>query len=345
MHYQNVELHNITEVQEQTNGSVRLQRLPDTVRQCMSEKGTFRGLAASNAEIRFLCDTPHVKVTLSCANDVRFCVAHGSFLHPEVRHLKGGQPQTFEIGMPSDLRALKPQYQEDLYFAPKVFRILLPCDTMYFHAVEGENIRPPSASQVPGVRYLAYGTSITEGARATMPHLSYVAHAARRLRVDLLNFGMSGACHIEPELVDFMAEGVDWDLATLWLSVNMVRYFEEPVFRERVEYAIDRIAGSHPECPVLCLTMAPFHIGLCADQEEWVPKAEAFRQIVREAANSSTHSNVHLIEGSEVAASTDGLSADCVHPSDYGMFEIGHALAERLHPFVEAIRSPKEIRK
>ena len=42
------------------------------------------------------------------------------------------------------------------------------------------------------------------------------------------------------------------------------------------------------------------------------------------------HPNAHLIEGPELLTDLGGLSADLIHPADYGMLEIGQRLADRL---------------
>jgi hypothetical protein len=40
--------------------------------------------------------------------------------------------------------------------------------------------------------------------------------------------------------------------------------------------------------------------------------------------------NVSIIEGPEILDVADGLSADMIHPSDFGMMRMGENLAKRL---------------
>ena len=42
------------------------------------------------------------------------------------------------------------------------------------------------------------------------------------------------------------------------------------------------------------------------------------------------HPNAHLVEGPELLTDISGLSADLIHPADYGMLEMGQRLADRL---------------
>jgi lysophospholipase L1-like esterase len=96
--------------------------------------------------------------------------------------------------------------------------------------------RPPAASEVPDVRYLAYGTSITEGAKATATHLNYVSRVAQRRGYDALNLGCSGSAYCEGVLAEYIARRNDWDVATFALSVNMANAaFSTAQCRERVE--------------------------------------------------------------------------------------------------------------
>jgi len=219
-------------------------------------------------------------------------------------------------------------------FDPRVFRILLPRKTVLFYSAEGNNLRPPEADQVPAKRYMAYGTSITEGGVATRPYLAYVAQTARRLGADLINLGMSGSCHCEKELVDHIAQRKDWDFATLCLSVNMVGAFTAEEYRKRIEYAVNTIAGSDTARPVACITILPYFVGLSSNHPAEEEKAELFRQILRDAVAACPHPNVHLIEGSELLDSTDCLSADMIHPSDFGMQRMGENLALRIKDLI-----------
>ena len=97
--------------------------------------------------------------------------------------------------------------------APQVYRLLLggpQRDPLMIHAIEGENIRPPPPHDLPALRYLAYGTSITHGFDAEGPHLTYVGHTARLLGANLINLGVGGSAHCEPELADYIAAVAYW---------------------------------------------------------------------------------------------------------------------------------------
>ena len=57
---------------------------------------------------------------------------------------------------------------------------------------------------------------------------------------------------------------------------------------------------------------------------------EEYRQSLRDAVAATGHPNAHLVEGPELLTDISGLSADLIHPADYGMLEMGQRLADRL---------------
>ena len=323
----NVELHNIAETKELWNGSHQLQRVPEHVRVHLNEGAQLRCLSAANAEIRFVCDGNSARVTLSAATSGVFRVAFGEFLSP-IAFPIGGSPLTIEIERPENLRHARPTATDGHAFDSRVFRILHPNTTVQLFRVEGDNVRPPKPEQLPMVRYLSCGTSITEGGCATSPHLASVAQAARRIGADLINLGMSGSCHAEAQMADYIASRDDWHIATLALSVNMMGGFTVEEFRRRVEYTVRTVAATGR--PVLCITLYPYFVGLSENHRSEEEKAEAFRQALRDAVSSVGRSNVSVVEGSTILDTPAGLSADMIHPSDFGMMRMGENLAGRL---------------
>lgn len=332
MIFKNVELHNIVEVEEQWNGTVLPKRVPESVRACLNPGARGRSVACANAEIRFVCDGP-ARVTLSSEAGRSFNVAYGTFLSPTVYPLSGAE-LTYELSIPDNLRQLKPEFAKGLAFDPRVIRILLPRTTVAFRGVEGTNVRPPTADEVPELRYLSYGTSITEGGSSTSPHLAYVAQTARILGADLVNLGMSGSCHAEKEMADYIAGRRDWQIATLELSVNMMG-FEVDEFRRRIAYMVDTVAGADTTRPVACITLYPYFNGCSANHVGDEAKTAAFRQALRDVVAASPHPNVHLIEGLDLLDRVDGLSADMIHPSDHGMVRMADNLAARLRKLLD----------
>lgn len=333
MIYKNVELHNIEEVtQVPGKDGVRLQRVPESVRVHLNEGAQWRMLQPDSAEIRFLADSPTTRITLSSEGETKATVFFGLF-DGRQRFVIGAVPQTIEITYSENLAQLEHSLWDKMSFSPRVIRLILgggQRDPLFFHKIEGKNVRPPGLNDVPAIRYLAYGTSITHGFDAEGPHLTYPSQTARLLGADVINLGVGGSAHCEPELADYIAGRKDWDIATLALSVNMIGFSLEE-FSKRISYMVETIAGSNSTRPVACITLYPYfhdfgvkHPGIS------MVKPEEYRQALRDVVNASSCPNVHLLEGPELLTNISGLTADLIHPADNGMIEIGHNLAEKL---------------
>ena len=333
MIYQSVEFHNVAEVSEQSgNEGVRLQRVPEDVRTKLNPGAQQRMLSPANVEVRFVFDGERACIRLSSQDLTSVVIFYGPFQAGE-RHTVGVEPTTIELVRPERLRLVEPEFGSDMPFSHRVCRLMLAGGPLTFHGTEGEGIRPPEPSELPRLRYLAYGTSITHGAAATGPHLTYVAQTARRLGADLINLGVGGSAHCEHELSDYIAGRDDWQIASLALSVNMIGAgFSLEEFYERVSYMVNTVAGSDTGRPVACITIYPHQRDLGKQFETPNQKAssEEYRQELREAVASGPHPNVVLFEGEEILSDIGGLSVDLIHPADNGMILMGENLGRRL---------------
>ena len=340
MIYQNVELHNIEEVRSIAgHDGVRLQRVPEDVRLALNEGAQECMIQPQSTEIRFVADSPTVRVTLSSEEGNEARLFNGLFGN-RGRFVIGQETQTIEVGINERLRELDKRYFSGMSFSPWVCRLILGGTDrapVYLHGIEGQGIRPPKADEVPALRYLAYGTSITQGYDCEGPQLCYAAQAARHLGADLINLGSAGSAFCEHELADYIASRTDWHIATLALSVNM-HGFELDEFRERVSYMVNKVAGADPKRPVACITLWPYYrdLGIEVESPDYGGRSEEYRQILRDVVRDYPDDNVHLLEGPDMLTDISGLSADLLHPNDNAMIEMGWRLAEKLKPLLQS---------
>ena len=336
MIYENVELHNVAEIQP-VNGGARLQRVPEAVRKDLNEAAQMRVLQPDNCEIRFVSDSQETHVTLSSEGETDVTVFHGTFDGRE-RYTIGREPTTIRLGPQHRLLKLDRQWWGDQPFAPGVLRVVFGGrrrDPVILHDIKGKGISPPNPEDLPEIKYLAYGTSITHGFDCEGPHLSYVAQTAWHLGADLINLGVGGACHCETAFADHIAGRTDWTIASLALSVNM-HGFQLDEFRKRVEYLVNTVAGADTSRPVACITLYPYFrdFGISDPDAQYGGAPEEYRQALRDVVVECPHPNVHLIEGKEALTNIGGLTADLIHPSDNAMIEMGRNLATRLKPLL-----------
>jgi lysophospholipase L1-like esterase len=328
--YSSVSLHNVAEMvpADWADDGDRLCRVPATVGSGLNDSACERVRHPTGSEIRFVPSHEEntINVTLSAAERTQVRIFWGSFQPWEPIEI-GPTPETLTFSVPARLRELT-QTEGTGRFNPNICRILFErVPAVALHDVVGD-CRPPAPDELPGQRYLAYGTSITEGAAASAPHLNYVTHLARNLGYDALNFGCSGSAYCESSMGDYIASREDWDIATLALSVNMANGgFSLAEFRERADTFVNTIADAHPRKPIMCVTMFPYFADVTEKGD--AEHANDFRATLRSIVAESPHSNLSLVKGTDLL-NISGLTADILHPGDAGMEAIGEGLARHI---------------
>ena len=331
-----VSLHNVTETvpAEWADDGDRLCRVPDAVGEGLNDMARDRVRHPTGSEIRFVPtrDDAEIELTLSAPEPTPIRVFWGEFQPWQPTEIGPGT-ETLSLGVPERVRELTAT-EGTGRFDPRVCRILFDRRVaIALHDVDGD-CRPPSRDEVPDRRLLAYGTSITEGAASSAPHLDYVSHMARELGYDALNLGCSGSAYCESAMAEHVADRDDWDVATLALSVNMANTggFAPEEFHERAEPFVNAIAEAHPEEPIACVTLFPYHDDVTESGD--ADHAAAYRELLRRIVAESPHDNLSVVEGPEML-DLPGLGADLLHPGDTGMETIGERLARQVESLVE----------
>jgi len=340
-----VQLHNFAGVELTEDGKgVWLYRLPKVVRNKL-DTTTPNGQERSGAQ----------KMRFARQSEIRFVLGEGvkpSDVKLHLQATKGAQLTFFwgdvlagtsKLGLGGKARPVTPMSHGLLdsliekfprgRFANRVCRVVIDGGEISLHGVAG-NVRPPKPEELAPVM-LSYGTSISEGAAASRGDLAWNALAARAVGYDLLNLGSSGTAFCEPAIADYMS-GLDWDLCVLEISVNMAGTgFATEQFKERAAYMIDKLATSHPEAPIVCISLFPFGTG-----DIWKnPNTKAYREALEEIVRASGHENVYFVSGPDLLSFT-GLSRDLLHPSDHGMIEISTKLSVRIREIVKNSKPP-----
>lgn len=334
----NLEFHNVAALEAAPGFNAPiLPRLPAELRHRLNPRARFVAMESVGAEIRFVCAAPNLRVHLSCLKpefnerlDVK--IYKGNF-ECQAAQLVPGVITTLFINPPPNMDKVKPQWLRTKGFSPDVWRIAFGRGIGVFCGLDtfGAEYRPPRPDEKPAVTWLAYGSSITNSHLDGYPHV-----AARRLGVDVINLGLSGACQCEKEIVDWMTSRQDWDIATLELGINMIGGFTPEEFRARAEYLIRTFAESHPAKPVVLITLFPSleraEIANSAGVNQ--ERDEAFCRIIREIHRELNRPNLHLIEGGDILDDVNGLGADLLHPNIFGHAVMGMNLAERLRRLI-----------
>lgn len=307
-----------------------LQRVPERVRTTLNPRARERMQRPSGAEIRFVADG-EATLTVSCTGGTVTAVPFWGPLQDGPPIVIGREPTAVPFSPPDWLAVgLDPELAGP--FPPRVRRLRFHHDAdgpVRYHGVEG-TVRPPRSDEQPPRRYLAYGTSITEGIASTGPHLAYPAVAARMAGLDPINLGSSASAYCEPTLAEHIAKEVDWDVATLAISVNMLHGgFAPAEFRERAGYLLDTLAATGR--PLLAISLFPHPSDLLptVPNGTWNVDPAPYRTILAELVDGCPD-NVSFVAGSDLLADPAGHTVDLLHPGDVGMIEIGRSVGRQL---------------
>jgi hypothetical protein len=323
MIYNNVEMHNVVDVETDRSPGLILRRLPVDVLESANTCG---------CEIRFQLrgQSAVVKLRRPAVDGGQKVgvvdVFHGAFQDtwPYSPQFVTSEESEIHIQKPADLDLLiKISRERNLPFHPQVVRVCLPYDLpCRFVSVEGD-VSLPTSAQVPLLRYLAYGSSITHGGNANSATESYAHGIARELKADLINLGFAGAARLEPEMADYIASRRDWNFATLELGINVLGAWPVAEFAERADYFIGRIAGSYPTRMVFCTDLFTCHGDFAGDS-----LVAEYREVIEETVERLDMPNVRYVPGHSLLKSATGLTVDLVHPSITGMQEIARSFAK-----------------
>ena len=318
-----------------------LVRVPAEIGNRLNQRGKFIAMDSVTTEIRFVTDAPMVDVTLSAVKPefgldlLEVKIYYGNFetmgvwLKPGVVTTVRLLPQSFAINrIKSEFLRKGP----GIGFAPNVIRLVPQRGGLIFCGINtfGSAVRPPEPSEKPAKTCLFYGSSITNSTADGFPSVT-----CKVLGTDLINLGMSGSCHIEPELADWMAARNDWDIAVFELGINILG-MEPDEFRRRVDYLLNAFLSRHPGKPLVLLTLFPSNARFeFVMQPTGEDSDAAFCSILRELhAKYAGKGNVHLIEGKDILTDLNGLGADFLHPKLYGHALMGMNLAKKLAPLL-----------
>ncbi|MEV0398345.1 SGNH/GDSL hydrolase family protein [Polymorphospora rubra] len=153
------------------------------------------------------------------------------------------------------------------------------------------------------VRWVTYGSSITQCHAAAGPSETWPALVARRLRWDLTRLGFSGECHLDPITARAIAERPA-DLISLCLGINVYGRgsFGPRTLAGQVSGFVQTIRGAHPSVPIVVISP------IISPSRETLPNpAEMTLEDVREAVTGAVttlrrhgDARLHLVERSSL---------------------------------------------
>lgn len=342
MIYNGLDLHGISEVIPCEDG-VRMRRVPKETYDGLNPKAQEMAERNVGAEIRFV-PTGDVKITLSTLNEDEYntiYVYYGSFQSgwETASYTVTHTPKEFTFRQSSRLSELAVMSEEGRApFAPVIVRLLLGSAPLVIHKVEGD-VRPPRKEELPDMKGLFYGSSITHGSLALLPSLFFSRHTADILGCDSENFGFAGSCHVERTMADYFASRTDWDFMVLEMGINVKGTMPPEEFRDRVHYMLNTIHGAHPDKYLFCLDIFTTYSDYFDENHPSRHRTECFRSIVAEEAAAIRSEYVRHFDARTVLDTRQMLTEDLTHPTTEGVIHIADNLSYYMNPYISRYRA------
>jgi lysophospholipase L1-like esterase len=188
-------------------------------------------------------------------------------------------------------------------------------------AVGGTLLAPPG-----GLRWLAYGDSITQGWSATDPGLAWPAVTARHLGLDVINLGFAGSARGElpaaAQLAETAAEVITLAWGTnCWSSIPM----DAPYIEQVMRLFLTTVRQGHPDVPIIVISPI---VRPAAEHT-----ANLFGATLTDLRNGIERAAGQIAAGDDLLALIPGRDliredelVDGIHPGDDGHSSLASAL-------------------
>jgi hypothetical protein len=194
-------------------------------------------------------------------------------------------------------------------------------------------------------RWVSYGDAVTQGWLASSPALAWPAVTARKLGLDLCNFGYAGSTRADTASALAIA-ATPAELVTISIGANnWSRFPHTPALCvEEVRAMLTLVRAGHPSTPIVVVSP------LIRPEAEDTPNQlgstlTELRIAIEEAVRERMISGdvrLHLVEGSTVVGVAD--LADGRYPGDDGHIRIAAAVGKVISPLVGELRDRAEAR-
>ena len=171
-----------------------------------------------------------------------------------------------------------------------------------------------------------YGSSITQGACASIPGNDYIGRVSRHFNADYRNLGFSGNAKGEEAMMRY--------LAGLEMSAFVYDYDHNSPNAEHLQNTHERgyriIREAHPDLPIVMMS--------CPNFDDPHRAAKPRRDVIAatyEKALAEGDKHVAFIDGERVFATfvADGCTVDGSHPNDLGFDRMAKEVIGALTPF------------
>lgn len=323
-----VELFNVAET-EKTPYGYRLSRYPASVKPYLTNFGGFVSGYGDACEIRFVKEGyRHVRVMLMAENTDGVVTVMRGDRTEKVMNLKAGVITAVNLERTNSEQFADEMFEGDLYDRYLVRLVLTgACFVLCDITCMGGEIRPPKKEELPKSTFVAYGSSITQGAGAYLKQLSYISQTARLLERQVLDKGLGGSCLTEKEVADYITD-LSYEFLVFEIGTNMYFLCYDNVY-ERGKYLIEQHFAKHPDTYLFLIEPL-----LTCEKFKHPEKYKAYMETVRKLHKDINNEKCILIPADYVMDKNSYLSTDGIHPTTEGHMMMGINVANVIKKYV-----------
>ena len=160
-------------------------------------------------------------------------------------------------------------------------------------------------------KVIVHGSSITHGASASRPGMTYPALLSRNLGIDFVNFGFSGQCKMQPQFLEFL-KSCEADAFVFDAFSNPT----EKQIKERLDNFVAEMVKAHPGKPLIFL-QSPIDLDSDFDTVKYTRRISLITTASKMMkALEKRYKDVYFLEVPNVLG-TDA-TIDNSHPTDLG---------------------------
>ena len=160
-------------------------------------------------------------------------------------------------------------------------------------------------------KVIVHGSSITHGASASRPAMTYPAQLSRNLGIDFVNFGFSGQCKMQPQFLAF--------LKTCEADAFVFDAFSNPStkeVKERLNNFVAELVKAHPGKPLIFI-QSPIDLDSNFDTKKYARRLNHIATVSKMMkALAKQYQDVYFLDVPNVLG-TDA-TIDNSHPTDLG---------------------------
>lgn len=246
--------------------------------------------------------------------------------------IKDGEWVFAGVGTPSMKKAPYSKHEDtivsDMAEGTKQCLLYLPL----FDEVESLEIGVQEGSSITPIenpfrhKIVVHGSSITHGASASRPGMSYAARFGRDNGFYTCNLGFSGMCKLQMEYAYYLADIKDVDAFVFDIFSNP----QADVIYENFDKFVDIIRATHPDEPMIFLQTER------RETRNFSIKREASEAAKQKAAQEvverrmKTDKNMYFISSEEFLGCEHIATVDGTHPTDLGFTYMLEAITPKI---------------